>query len=441
MNYRVLQFGGGNFIRAFFDWMLQKIEESTGQKQEVFLVKATPGKGRVLALPREYSVLLRGRREGEYRERLDAVTVIKGGCDPYTPQGFNELMEAALSPDLRVVTSNTTEAGIFFEEREGPHNFPSFLAAALEKRAAAGLPPLFILPLELIEDNGRVLKNCLERYGRQWGYGGCFFDYLDDCYFYDTLVDRIVTGFPPREAEKIASKRGRMDPFLVAGELFHLLVLQGDERILEVLPFHQGGLNAVVTKDGLPFYRDRKVRVLNGVHTASTPLALSAGVEFVKAFVEDGRFGPLLKKLIRDEIIPAFSDDPETYEYGDEVLERFKNPALEHSFRAIALNSISKMNARLRPTLEDYFKKFKTLPPLLTGAVAAMAELYDCDGAKDLPGGPLELADFHQLKGPGLEGAMDSFFPGLDGALRQALLSRVGAINSAQAAGSNPWRC
>lgn len=440
MSYQVMQFGGGNFIRAFFDWMLQKLEDADGERRRVFLVKATPGKGEEVPLPREYSVLLRGRQDGEYREVLDTVAVIAGGCNPYTQGGFNALVEAALSPDLKVVTSNTTEGGIFFEERDGPHNFPSFLAAALERRAASGLPPLFILPLELIEGNGRALKGCLEQYGRHWGYGPSFFAYLDKCDFYDTLVDRIVTGFPAQEADRIASITGREDPFLVAGELFHLLVLQGEERVLEVLPFRQGGLNVVVTKDRLPFYRDRKVRVLNGVHTASVPVALMAGVEYVRPFVEDGRFAPLLKRLIDDEIIPAFSDDPETYKYGDEVLERFKNPALEHSFRAIALNSISKMNVRLRPTLEDYFRKFRALPPLLTGAVAAMAELYDCDGRKDLPGGPLELADFSQLKGIGSEGVIDSFFPGLDGVLRAALLRRVGEINSSPEAGSNPWR-
>jgi tagaturonate reductase len=338
------------------------------------------------------------------------------------------MFEAAMSPDLMVVTSNTTEAGIFFEEKETPHNYPSLLAAALEKRAGAGLPPLSIIPLELIENNGAVLKDCLEKYGRLWNYGPAYFRYLEECAFYDTLVDRIVTGFPAKESAEIFRKIGREDRNVTAGELFHLFVLQGDKSILDILPFHKAGLNAVITGDRLSFYRDRKVRVLNGVHTASVPVALLAGVEYVKDFVEDERFAPRLRSLVHDEIVPAFSDDPEAHQYGNDVLERFRNPALEHSFRSIALNSVAKSNTRLRPTLEGYFEKFGELPPVLTECIAAMTELYDCDGVKELPGGPLELSDYRQLRGRSLEEMTDSFFPGLSPDLRSALLSRLGEL-------------
>lgn len=433
MNYTVLQFGEGNFIRAFFDWMLQKIEDTTGEKHTVFLVQPID-RGRVEEIvdAGEYHVLLRGYQEGEYREILDPVRVVAGGCNPFTPEGLKAMLEAAMSPDLRVVTSNTTEAGIFYEEKGVPHNYPSLLAAALEKRAGAGLPPLFIIPLELIENNGAALKDCLEKYGRLWNYGPAYFRYLEACTFYDTLVDRIVTGFPSKESAEVFRKIGREDRNVTAGELFHLFVLQGDKSILDVLPFQKAGLNAVVTGDRLSFYRDRKVRVLNGVHTASVPVALLAGVEYVKDFVEDERFAPRLRSLVHDEIVPAFSDDAEAHQYGDDVLERFRNPALEHAFRSIALNSVAKSNTRLRPTLEGYFEKFGELPPVLTECIAAMTELYDCDGVKELPGGPLELSDFRQLRGRSLGEMTDSFFPGLAPSLRSALLARLGELRESR---------
>ena len=429
MGYTVLQFGEGNFIRAFFDWMLQKIGENAGMEHRVFLVQPLP-EGRVddIVKQGEYHVLLRGYRDGEYREILDTVTVIAGGANPFTPGGRKAMVEAALSPELRVITSNTTEAGIFFEKRAEPHNYPSFLAEVLQKRAAKGLPPLLIIPLELIENNGKNLRECLEKYGKLWNYGRSFFDYLDSCTFYDTLVDRIVPGFPRKESGEIFRRIGREDFHVTAGELFHLFVLQGDRSILEVLPFHKAGLNVVLTDDRLPFFRNRKVRILNGVHTASTPVALLAGVEYVKDFVEDERFSPSLRSLVHDEIVPAFSDDADAHKYGDDVLERFRNPALEHAFRSIALNSVAKSNTRLRPTLEDYFRLFGKLPPVLTGCIAAMTKLYDCGGVKELPGGPMELSDYRQLKGRSLPEMTDSLFPGLDPDLRTALLGRLGEL-------------
>ena len=426
VNYTVLQFGEGNFIRAFFDWMLQKIQDAGGGEQRVFLVQPIP-EGRVeeIVAAGEYHALLRGYREGAYEEILDPVRVVKGGANPFAPGGLEKMLEAALSPDLRVVTSNTTEAGIFFEERTEPHNYPSLLAAALNLRAKAGLSPLYILPLELIENNGGVLKECLIKYGRLWKLPPEYFSYLEGCFFYDTLVDRIVTGFPAREADRIFRALSREDRLVTAGELFHLFVIQGHSSIQDVLPFRRAGLNVVVTKDELSFYRDRKVRVLNGLHTASVPVALAAGVEYVRDFVEDERFAPKLTALVHEEIVPAFSGDGDAHRYGDDVLERFRNPALEHAFRDIALNSVAKSNTRLRPTLEDYFRKFGRLPPILTGCIEAMFRLYGRGPAADLPGGPLELPDYGRLKGTDRKSLIDSFFPGLARPIAEELLQAM----------------
>ena len=426
MNYTVMQFGEGNFIRSFFDWMLQCISDATGEENKVFLVQPiSNGKVKEIVEAGEYHVLLKGFEEGEYKELLESVSVIAGGVNPFERGGLEALLNAALSPDLRVVTSNTTEAGIFFEERMEPHNFPSLLTAVLRARAKEGLPPLHILPLELIENNGTTLRRCLEQYGRLWGYESAFFSYLESCAFYDTLVDRIVPGFPAKDVPEIFRRLGKEDHNLTMGELFHLFVIQGDKAILDVLPFHKAGLNVIVTADKLPFYRERKVRILNGVHTASVPVGLLAGVELVKDFVKDERFAPMLRRLVHDEIVPAFSDDQEAHRYGDDVLERFSNPALEHSFRSIALNSVAKSNTRLRPTLEGYFEKFGELPQTLLECIAAMFSFYDCDGVRELPKGPFVLADLPRIKGRTVPKMVDSFFPGLNLPLREALIRKM----------------
>ncbi len=426
----ILQFGEGNFIRAFFDWMVQKINEKTGAKNEVFLVQPIP-EGRlenILKAGGKYHVLLRGYENGEYKEILDRVEVIKDGVNPF--KNYQKLLKAGKIPELKVVVSNTTEAGIFYRKMEKAENYPSMLTEILYERFKENLPPLYILPLELIENNGDKLKECIIKYAKDWEYPDGFFDYLESCKFYNTLVDRIVPGFPKDIAEEIFKKIGEEDENLTSGELFHLFVIQGDPSIFEILPFDKAGLNVILT-DNLKFYRERKVRILNGCHTSMVPVGLLNGIEYVRDFAEHEKFGKWLYELAHDEIVRAFSDNDETHKYADEVLQRFKNPALKHSLRSIALNSISKMNTRVRPTLEDYYRKFGKLPPRITEGIAHMVELYDCDGIKELPGGPLKLSDFGELKGRDTESIIESFFPGLDEKLKKEVLTSIEEIRKA----------
>jgi tagaturonate reductase len=378
-----------------------------------------------------YHVLLRGIEEGTYREELKTVTVIERGCNPFVDlAGFDRF---ATDPGLKVVVSNTTEAGIFHRTmaEEHPESFPALLTRALKLRADAGLDPLFIVPLELLEENGRKLRDCLKKYAGDWGYGPEFFDYLDRCSFYDTLVDRIVPGFPADEAQRLFEELGEEDPFLTSGEIFHLFVLSGDHEALEaVIPFSKAGLNVVYTED-LPAYRTRKVRVLNGCHTGSVPLGLLSGVETVREFAEHPELGEKLRRLAHDEIVPAFSDTEESHGYADAVLERFLNPSIHHSFRAIALNSVTKMNTRVRPTLEDYWSKKGELPPVMTEAIAAMTELYAKGPERELPGGPIVLADYDRMDATSTASALECFFPGLAPELKEALTHAVDPLRQA----------
>ena len=286
----VLQFGEGNFIRAFFDWMLQKINERTGMKNEVFLIQPIP-EGRlenILRAGGKYHVLLRGYENGEYKEVLDRVEVIKDGVNPF--KDYSKLLEAGKIPELKVVVSNTTEAGIFYRKMEKAENYPSMLAEILYERFKNNLSPLYILPLELIENNGDKLKECIIKYAKDWNYPKGFFDYLESCKFYNTLVDRIVPGFPKDIAEEIFKKIGEEDENLTSGELFHLFVIQGDPSIFEILPFDKAVLNVILT-DNLKFSRDRKVRILNGCPTSMVPVGLLTGIECVQAFAEHEKCG------------------------------------------------------------------------------------------------------------------------------------------------------
>jgi tagaturonate reductase len=419
---KILQFGGGNFLRCFFDWMLQRVSDAAGIEYEVTLARLTPGEPVFdIAAAGEYHVLLRGYEGGQYVETLDAVRVIKNAVDPLEKPA--EYIEAGCE-DISLIVSNSTEAGIFFDRTAThPHNYPSRLAMLLEHRAHRRLPPVMIMAMELNDRSGDLLKKTLLQYGQSFVYGMEFSDYVESCPFYNTLVDRIVPGYPADAAGAVFEKIGREDKWLTSGELFHLFIIEGSEKILDVVPFGRAGLNVVVTDDKLDFYHDRKVRILNGAHTASVPVALLNGIENVDAFASHPEHSAWLSEMMHREICRAIDDSAETHAYADDVLARFKNPALGHKFRSIALNSVAKANTRLRPTLEDYFaKKGSKTPPRMTEAVGKLCELYGKGEIAELPGGPLKLEDFSQIQKPSLAGRLESFFPALPPALKEALL-------------------
>ncbi len=420
----VIQFGEGNFIRAFFDWMLQKVNEAAGLDHEVFIVQPIP-QGRVndlLEAGGNYNVLLRGFDKDKYLEVIDKVEVIKDGVNPF--KDYDKFLRMAEVESIKIVVSNTTEAGIYYKKTKKADNYPSMLTELLYRRYKAGLSPLYILPLELIENNGQKLKECILKYAKDWDYPEGFFGYLEECKFYNTLVDRIVPGFPKEEAESIFKKLGYVDKNLVSGEYFHFFAIQGDVSLNDLIPFDKARLNVVFT-DNLKFYRDRKVRILNGSHTAMVPVGLLNGIEYVRDFVEHSKYGKWLNELMHKEIVPAFNDDAKTHAYADEILMRFKNPALKHSFKTIALNSISKMNTRIKPTLVDYYNKFKRLPDRLTEAIAYMVKLYSFGETVKLPVGELKLSDYKNLKGFSVGEILESFFPDIENDLKKELIDVV----------------
>jgi tagaturonate reductase len=279
-----------------------------------------------------------------------------------------------------------------------------------------------LMAMELNERSGDLLKSVLLKYGRSFGYGELFSNYVEACPLYNTLVDRIVPGYPVDAAERIFAKIGRIDKWLTCGELFHMFVLEGDDKILDVVPFDRAGLNVLITPDKLDFYHDRKVRILNGAHTSSVPVALLRGIENVDVFASDEECSKWLSGLMHEEICFALADSVETHAYAEEVLMRFRNPVLQHKFRTISLNSISKADARMSPTLRDYFVKKGTLPKRMMEAARKLCDLYGNGPVANPPGGPLELNDYAQIKGQSLADRIDCFFPSVPREMREVML-------------------
>lgn len=374
MAVKILQFGEGNFLRAFADWMLDALdcEVTIVQPIEKGLLDVLAAQGY------QYHVLLRGLEGGHPVRGESLITCVKDGINPFTQ--WDKYLAFARDPELRVIVSNTTESGIEYRpepmENAPRVTFPGKLALFLKARFDAEQPPLLLLPCELIEANGQALYTCVKRYADDWDFGEGFLGWLDRCSFCDTLVDRIVTGYP-----KDVDTRG--DRMYTAGESFHLWVIQGDHE--DVLPLRKAGFNVIWTDD-VTSYRARKVRILNGAHTALTPYALLRGFETVGDCMKDPALLSYLKACIYQEILPTLPlPEGELLEYADRVLERFQNPFLEHRLSSIALNSFDKFRVRVMPSIRAYEQRYGQRPRMLMRSFDALCAFYKTDMAEDAP--------------------------------------------------------
>jgi tagaturonate reductase len=381
---RVLQIGDGVFLRGFVDWMIDVANAEGVADMGVAVALARP-RGEPPKLAAQdglFTVLERGRVNGAEHQARRIVTAVELAFDPHRePETLRRL---AASADLRFVASNTTEAGIVdgsesYDPNACPKNFPSKVAWLLKARFEAlgggGAPGLVFLPCELIEANGRTLRRHALSTAERWGFGPDFLAWVENrCLFLDTLVDRIVPGFPAAEAEGLFSEWGYRDPLAVAAEPFHLWVIEGD--LAAEWPLAAAGLNVVWTRDLRP-YREAKVRMLNGAHTGVALAAYLSGLDTVGETVGDPQFAGYLERLMFREIAPRVNlPAAEREAYGRTVLERFANPFLRHELIAIALNSISKWNTRLKPTLKDAVAIEGRAPDLVAFSFAALLWFY-----------------------------------------------------------------
>jgi tagaturonate reductase len=381
----LVQFGAGNFLRAFIDWMVQGMNDRVGLGATIHLTKATPGPFPP-AFARQgyaYHVVLRGRERGQVVHQRQRISCISGASNAYVD--FDEFLREAADPDLRVIVSNTTEAGIAWVEGDRPTDrpapsFPGKLTQLLRARFSAlggtRQSAVIVLPCELVEANGSTLRSHVQEHARRWYGDGRFDTWLADaCTWLDTLVDRIVPGHDTAERAACLAESGIDDELLVVAEPYHLLVLAGPQRE-DVLPLRRAGFEAIWTDDVTP-YRTRKVRILNGGHTFMAMVGLGLGVASVGEALEHPLLGRALEMLYAREVLPLLPfPQQELAAYQAAVVARFANPFVVHKLSDIALNSAAKMASRLLPTAREYVAQHGRPPPLTSFALAALLHRY-----------------------------------------------------------------
>lgn len=383
---KVLQFGEGNFLRAFVDWMIDKANRDGIYQGSIVLCQpiAQGLKDMINAQDGVYTLAMRGAENGQPVENIEVITSVSRCINPY--ENYEDLMEIARSADLEVVVSNTTEAGIAYHEGDRltdrpPVSFPAKVTAFLYERYKAfnGDPQkgLLFLPVELIDNNGAELKRIVLKYAEEWELGQEFTEWVNTANeFTSTLVDRIVTGYPRDEISYFEEKLGYKDNIIDTSELFNLWVIEGDKKWADKLPVHKTDANVIWTDDVKP-YKKRKVRILNGAHTSTVLAAYLAGFDIVGDFMKDDTVRTFMNDVIYKEVIPTLDLPKEELEsFAAAVNDRFANPYIKHNLLDIALNSCSKFNARCLPSLLGYVEEKGKLPKCLTFSLAAFIKFY-----------------------------------------------------------------
>ncbi|MBD8387382.1 tagaturonate reductase [Dysgonomonas sp. BGC7] len=385
---KILQFGEGNFLRAFVDWMIDKANDTGVMNHGIIAVQPIAQGQEIANIFKQqdcmYHVYLEGIKDKQPVKEVALVKSIEGILNPYSQ--YAEYEKLFLSDELEMIISNTTEAGIRYEEgddltAEPPKSFPAKMTALLYKRYKKfnGDPNkgLLIICCELIEDNGSTLRQYVLQHAKHNKLEENFINWVNTaCHFYDTLVDRIVPGFPRENINEIKEEIGFDDNLVVKGEYFHVWAIGGDPIIKEKLPLDKAGLNVLFMDDIKPF-RAKKVRILNGSHTAMVPVALQLGCETVMDAFNTPEVEKYINRMVADEVLPCIDEDPKELEiFAAKILERFYNPYLKHYLKDISLNSISKWETRDYPTVYDNYKKRGKDAKLTTFSFAALLVLY-----------------------------------------------------------------
>lgn len=383
---KVLQFGEGNFLRGFVDWQIDVMNKQGYFNGSVVVVQPR-GQEKIEKLNAQdglYTLYLQGMKEGIAVQEHSIITSISRGINLFTE--YDQYLDLAANPELRFIFSNTTEAGIVFDENDRledrpQKSFPGKLTAILYQRYNVFQgnkdKGFIIIPCELIERNGEKLKEIVLKYAELWNLSDEFVAWIHECNtFCNSLVDRIVPGYPIDTIEEITKELGYKDNLLVVGEQYHLWVIEGPQSIREEFPAHLAGLNTLMVDDLSP-YRTIKVRILNGAHTAMTPVSYLYGINTVAEAIEDEVTGQFVKDLIYDEIIPTL-DMPmeELHSFAEAVLDRFRNPFMQHFLLSISLNSVSKFKTRDLPTLMEYYNRKRELPKKLVFSLATLISFY-----------------------------------------------------------------
>ena len=383
---KVIQFGEGNFLRAFVDWIIWNLDRKTGFNGGVVVVQPIE-KGMVDMLNSQdglYHLNLQGMDKGRPVDSIDLIDVISRGINPYVD--FDEYLKLAENPDMRFIISNTTEAGISFDpscrlEDRPASSYPGKLTQLLYHRyryfGGDVSKGFIIFPCELIFLNGKELKKCISQYIDLWHLGDGFREWFGQaCGVYCTLVDRIVPGYPKDTIDEIHRRIGYDDHLVVKAEIFHLWVIEAPEEVAQEFPADKAGLNVLFVPSEAP-YHARKVTLLNGPHTVLSPVGYLSGLDTVKECVEDPLIGKYVRKVMFDELIETLDlPEAELRQFADDVLERFVNPYVKHFVTSIMLNSFPKYRTRDLPGLKTYLDRKGSLPQGLVLGLAGIITYY-----------------------------------------------------------------
>ena len=385
----MLQFGEGNFLRAFADYWFDMANEKAGWNGKCVLVQPI-AQGLTQRINRQeglYTLYLRGRQNGEKVDAKRVISSVSRCLNPYEKQDYDAMMDVAAGEALEYIVSNTTEAGIVYDpscrlEDCPPASFPAKLTQVLLHRWRAGRPGVVVLSCELIDNNGKELLRCVNQYIKQWGLKEGFARWVNgDCTFCSTLVDRIVPGRirDAAEAARLEEENGYRDALIDVGEVFGVWNIEGPEWLAEKLPFRAAGLNCPVVPDVTP-YKKRKVRILNGAHTGFVLGAYLAGYDIVRDCMQDDVILGFMNRMLHEEVIPTLPLDRQDLEaFAAAVQDRFNNPFINHELMSITLNSTSKWRARNMPSLLEYAQTAGKLPPCLAMSFAAYIAFYSSD--------------------------------------------------------------
>lgn len=408
---RVIQFGEGNFLRAFVDWIICNMNEKADFNSSVVVVQPID-KGMVDMLNAQdnlYHVNLQGLDKGKVVNDLKLIDVISRSLNPYTQN--EEFLKLAEQPEMRFVISNTTEAGITFDPSckltDAPaSSYPGKLTQLLFHRfktfGGDKSKGLIIFPCELIFLNGHKLKETIYQYIDLWNLGEEFKTWFEEaCGVYATLVDRIVPGFPRKEIAEIKEKLQYDDNLVVQAEIFHLWVIEAPQEVAKEFPADKAGLNVLFVPSEAP-YHERKVTLLNGPHTVLSPVAFLSGINIVRDACQHPVVGKFINKVMFEELMETLNlPKDELQKFGEDVLERFNNPFVEHAVTSIMLNSFPKYETRDLPGLKVYLERKDELPKGLVLGLAAIITYYKGgvreDGVEIVPNDAPEIMDL--LKG------------------------------------------
>ena len=388
---KVLQFGEGNFLRAFVDYWFDVANEKAGWNGKCVIIKPRNSDDTICrqlnAQDGLYTLYLRGTEKGEKVDSKRIISSVSRCLNPYKEADFLAMMEVAVSDELEYVVSNTTEAGITYDPAcqlaDRPcASFPGKLTQVLYQRYLAGKPGLVILSCELIDDNGKELQKCVNQYIEQWDLEKGFHDFVNQqCTFCSTLVDRIVPG-TIRDAAQVArmeEENGYRDALMDVGEVFGTWIIEGPGWLEERLPFKAAGVNCIVVPDVMP-YKKRKVRILNGAHTGFVLGAYLGGYDIVRDCMYDPSITGYMNKMLFEEILPILPLSKEDVEsFAAAVQDRFRNPFIDHELLSISLNSTSKWRARNMPSFLEYTECYGKLPTCLSMSFAAYIAFYSSD--------------------------------------------------------------